>query len=172
MYADDHDSDELLDSVARELRRPMRFDPAIDARVLTAIRVERRRRRRPLVWLGAGLAAAASVVLVLSGRERPRAPAAPQIAVTHNAPRAVRLRLAVPASSEVAVLGDFNDWNAGATPLRRSAQSGEWVVELRLPPGRYRYTFLVDGRRWVSDPAEPPAADSDFGAPVSVLMVS
>jgi hypothetical protein len=45
-------------------------------------------------------------------------------------------------------------------------------VELHLKPGRYHYTFLIDGRRWVSDPAEPRAAESDFGAPMSVLTVS
>ncbi|HET7601044.1 MAG TPA: isoamylase early set domain-containing protein [Gemmatimonadales bacterium] len=172
MYADDHDSDELLDAVARELRRPMRFDPEIDARVLTAIRVERKRRARPLVWLGGGLAAAAALALVIGGPGRSGTPGARPVTIAASAPRPVQLRLDLPASSDVAVLGDFNDWKAGATPLRRSAESGEWVVELRLPPGRYRYTFLVDGRRWVSDPAEPPAPDSDFGAPVSVLTVS
>jgi 1,4-alpha-glucan branching enzyme len=70
------------------------------------------------------------------------------------------------------VVGDFNDWDPAATPLRRGNEGGTWTVELRLPPGRYRYTFLVDGRRWVPDPEEPRAADDDFGAPMSVLTVS
>ena len=70
------------------------------------------------------------------------------------------------------VVGDFNDWDPMATPLRATASSGVWTVELRLKPGRYHYSFLLDGQRWVRDPAEPPAAESDFGTPMSVLTVS
>jgi 1,4-alpha-glucan branching enzyme len=86
--------------------------------------------------------------------------------------RPVHLRLDAPASSRVAVVGDFNDWDPTATPLRPTGDRGTWVVELRLKPGRYHYTFLIDGRRWERDPRESPAAESDFGAPVSVLTVS
>jgi 1,4-alpha-glucan branching enzyme len=84
----------------------------------------------------------------------------------------VRLKLVAPASSRVVVVGDFNNWDPAATPLRSNGREGVWTVELRLKPGRYHYTFLVDGRKWVRDPAEPPAPESDFGAPTSVLTVS
>jgi 1,4-alpha-glucan branching enzyme len=84
----------------------------------------------------------------------------------------VLIRLAAPASSRVSVVGDFNDWDPAATPLRPAGDGGTWMVELHLKPGRYHYTFLIDGRRWVSDPSEPRAAESDFGAPMSVLTVS
>jgi 1,4-alpha-glucan branching enzyme len=97
------------------------------------------------------------------------APAAPAAAAGG---RSIYLRLEAPASSRVAVVGDFNDWDPAATPLRPAGDDGTWVVELRLKPGRYHYTFLIDGRRWEGDPSEPPAAESDFGAPVSVLTVS
>jgi 1,4-alpha-glucan branching enzyme len=70
------------------------------------------------------------------------------------------------------VVGDFNDWDPAATPLQPTGQQGVWTVELHLKPGRYHYTFLIDGRRWEGDPSESPAAGSDFGAPVSVLTVS
>jgi 1,4-alpha-glucan branching enzyme len=82
------------------------------------------------------------------------------------------MRLAAPASSRVAVVGDFNDWDPAATPLHPAGDGGTWIVELRLKPGRYHYTFLIDGRRWARDPSEPRAVGSDFGAPVSVLTVS
>jgi 1,4-alpha-glucan branching enzyme len=84
----------------------------------------------------------------------------------------VLIRLAAPASSRVSVVGDFNDWDPAATPLRPAGDGGTWMVELHLKPGRYHYTFLIDGRRWARDPSEPRAAESDFGAPVSVLTVS
>ena len=69
------------------------------------------------------------------------------------------------------MVGDFNDWDPAGTPLRPAGGDGGWVVELRLKPGRYHYTFLIDGRRWERDPSEPQAPGSDFGAPVSVLTV-
>ena len=86
--------------------------------------------------------------------------------------RPVYLRLDAPASSRVSVVGDFNDWDPSATPLSPTGDRGVWTVELRLKPGRYHYTFLIDGRRWAGDPSEPRAPESDFGAPVSVLTVS
>ena len=154
--------DEPLRQVIAELRRPVHLDPALDARVLRALAAEAasgpaRRVRR---WVGgvAGSALAAGLLVALLGRDAPPT-------------RPIELRLIAPAS-HVMVVGDFNDWDPAATPLRRGNEGGTWTVELRLPPGRYRYTFLVDGRRWVPDPVEPRAADDDFGAPMSVLTVS
>ncbi len=40
-----------------------------------------------------------------------------------------------------------------------------------LAPGRYQYAFVVDGRRFVADPAAPRAVDDDFGQPSSVVTV-
>jgi 1,4-alpha-glucan branching enzyme len=70
----------------------------------------------------------------------------------------------------VSVVGDFNDWNPTGTPLRRRG-AGEWSLTLPLHPGRYRFSFLLDGRTWVSDPRLPSAPDPDFGAPTSILTV-
>jgi hypothetical protein len=158
--------DERLSQVIAELRRPVRLDPELDQRVLRELRTVVPSTRRPAAvrrarpWLGglAGAALAAGLLLALLARNPSSA-------------RPIELRLSAPAS-QVVVVGDFNDWDPAATPLRPGNEGGTWTVELRLPPGRYRYTFLVDGRRWVPDPAEPRAADDDFGAPTSVLTVS
>jgi AMP-activated protein kinase-like protein len=156
---DDELNDELLRRVVSELRRPARLDPAVDARALRIIREGARAPARWRAWLGAGALAAGLLFAVLLGRS--------------SAPvetRHVELRLAAPASS-VSVVGDFNDWDPSGTPLRPTGRSGVWSVELRLKPGRYHYTFLIDGKRWAGDPSEPQVA-SDFGAPMSVLTVS
>jgi hypothetical protein len=163
---DDELQDDLLRRVVAELRRPVRLDPAIDARALRAIRETERHRRAPLPggrrgWLAAAALAAGLLVAVLL-----RLPGSDSIET-----RQVRLHLSSPASS-VAVVGDFNDWDPAATPLRPTAEGGVWSVELRLKPGRYHYTFLIDGRRWEGDPSEPRAPESDFGAPLSVLTVT
>ncbi len=180
---DDALNDEVLRQVVSELRRPVQLDPSVDRCALNQIRSEATLRmaprpdRRWAAWL-AGAAVAAGVLLAVAhpDRQRSTAPPATPVALQRveasSDARPVRLRLAAPASSRVAVVGDFNDWDPAATPLRPAGDGGIWIVELRLKPGRYHYTFLIDGRRWARDPSEPPVAESDFGAPVSVLTVS
>lgn len=78
--------------------------------------------------------------------------------------------LLAPEARSVALAGDFNDWDASRVLMRREA-SGLWTVDVPLTPGRYRYVFVVDGRRFVADPAAPRAAGDDFGTPTSVVTV-
>ncbi len=175
---DDGIRDELLQRVVTELRRPVRLDPSVDARALREIRRlgaagRPRPAQRPLWLAGAALAASLLLaVLLRSSGDIPVSRVASTIVAPDASTRPVRLRLASPASSRVAVVGDFNDWDPGATPLRPTEEQGVWTVELQLRPGRYHYTFLIDGRRWERDPSEPRANASDFGAPMSVLTVS
>jgi endonuclease/exonuclease/phosphatase (EEP) superfamily protein YafD len=78
--------------------------------------------------------------------------------------------LLAPDARSVALAGDFNDWDASRVLMRREA-SGLWTVDVPLTPGRYRYVFVVDGRRFVADPAAPRAVGDDFGTPTSVVTV-
>lgn len=75
----------------------------------------------------------------------------------------------VSGAASVSLVGDFNDWDAQATPLQRDA--GAWTVTLPITPGRHVYAFVVDGERWVADPRAPRAPDADFGRPGSVVIV-
>ena len=75
-----------------------------------------------------------------------------------------------PQARSVALAGDFNDWDAARALMRREA-SGVWTVGVPLTPGRYRYVFVVDGRRFVADPAAPRAVGDDFGTPTSVVTI-
>jgi Glycogen recognition site of AMP-activated protein kinase len=178
----EHDDapDEILRQVISELRQPVRLDPSLDRRALDRIRAESAplaMARAGRAWIaGAAIAAGVLLAMALPDRRRPTAEPVRAVALERMNPatdeRPVRLKLAAPASSRVAVVGDFNDWDPAATPLRPAGDGDTWIVELRLKPGRYHYTFLIDGRRWARDPSSPPAAESDFGAPVSVLTVS
>jgi hypothetical protein len=91
---------------------------------------------------------------------------------TEDGRRWVRFALVAPAPAarSVAVVGDFNDWSAEATPLRYSPGEGVWSVELPLSAGRHEYTFLVNGATFIADPSAPASTD-DFGAPNSVVTV-
>jgi 1,4-alpha-glucan branching enzyme len=67
---------------------------------------------------------------------------------------------------DVRIAGDFNGWVPDKDVRSRLEVAGEervWTKLLRLPPGEYRYRYLVDGE-WREDPANP-------GAPHSVLVV-
>lgn len=109
---------------------------------------------------GTGFAAAVTVVAVAAGPIT--APAIPL--------QRVRFGYFNPEAREVHLAGSFNDWDRRATPLQRDAL-GDWSVELELPPGEYRYRFVVDGE-WRDDPAAPCTAQNPFGGYDAVLLVS
>ena len=64
----------------------------------------------------------------------------------------VCLGLTHATAQEVCIAGSFNDWHPSVTPMVR-LDDGKWAKELALPPGRYEYRFVVDGK-WT----EPPQA--------------
>jgi hypothetical protein len=75
------------------------------------------------------------------------------------------------AAREVALAGDFNGWNPSLTLCFKGAD-GVWRASVRgVPPGRYRYKFIVDGARWVDDPSNGLKEPDEFGGFNSVLNV-
>jgi len=86
--------------------------------------------------------------------------------------RLVRLILDAPDARRVAVAGDFNRWDAEATPLVRDERSRRWSVTLALHDGEHRYAFVVDGTRWVPDPRAERSAQGEDGRIYSLLNLS
>lgn len=138
---------------------------------------------RTLEWNLAGAVAAVCVVIVavvglLSGRperivEVPVAMAPTQTVAVGMKPEPtvfVRLVLLQPGARSVSVVGDFNGWNPGQTPLERS-DGGMWTATIPLKPGRYEYMFVIDGKQWIADPLATEAATDGFGAQNAVLDV-
>lgn len=70
----------------------------------------------------------------------------------------------------VTLVGDFNNWDARATPLEREPGSTLWSVTLPIQRGRHVYAFLVDSV-WTIDKRAPVARDPDFGVMGSVILV-
>lgn len=160
--ADEHASpDPFLERVVAELRKPLDLGDEVDRRVLARVRGDlapRVQHRRRLATRWAGLAAAAVVAgFVLMNRATAPGPG-------------VRFVLREPLARSIALVGDFNDWNPAMTPLE-PGRNGEWRVSLDLPPGRYRYGYLVDDRTLVPDPNRPAVPDPDFNAPTSLITV-
>jgi hypothetical protein len=87
--------------------------------------------------------------------------------------RLVSFTLRAPNASGVQLVGEFNSWVKGATPLTVANEPGVWTVSLSLPPGRHEYAFIVSdsqGERWVPDPAALTLRD-EFGTVSSIVMV-
>jgi hypothetical protein len=183
----ERDDDTLTDVTARvaaSLKAPVRLDPALDARVMahvTALPAHRpvgplghawswlRRPRTIAISPLTGLATAAGIAAVVFVVTRPGAPSVATPAAGDRTP--VEFLLVAPRAASVMLVGDFNDWTAAATPLHTAAAGGLWAVTVPLAPGRYRYAFVVDGKRWQPDPSAPPAPDDEFGSPASVVTV-
>lgn len=82
----------------------------------------------------------------------------------------VAFSLLAPEARSVHLLGDFNDWDPEACPLRRHFDGG-WHARVRLPHGHHHYQFLVDGKP-VLDPNAQGVARNEQGQKVSMIAVS
>jgi hypothetical protein len=169
----DREEDAFLNRLAAPLREPVPLSDRVERTVLHRLRTEpatrpdlSRRWRKFIV--AAGLAAGVAAVFALGVAVGRRTV---EQAGTAEQTRSVEFVLRTPADSAVALVGDFNDWDPRATPLRATSDS-LWSVVVPLRPGRYRYTFIVDGTSWRRDPLAPPALEDDFGTPTSVITVA
>ncbi len=68
------------------------------------------------------------------------------------------------------VAGDFNDWSATSTPLRYDDRIGAHETVIEMPPGRYCYRLIVDGR-WTADPHNQHKQVNKYGEFNSVVVV-
>jgi hypothetical protein len=117
-----------------------------------------------LAFTALGAAGTAGVLSMRGERANPPATA------LRTSPSSVRFALVAPGASRVSLVGDFNRWDASATPMRQLGDGRVWIVEVPLPPGRHVYAFVVDGDV-TPDPSAPRAGEEDFGVPSSVVLV-
>ena len=184
------------DRVREAYVRPLAGEEAARGRTLTRLRRELVATRS--WWLDPEslrvppLAAAAAAVVVLAlgawagarwaGDRHVRATTlatgeAPRIATVRPATTAtaasttVTFAFRAPGATRVALVGDFNGWDADATPLRRAATGDVWTVDLPLPRGLHAYAFIVDGADWSVDPSAPLAPETTFGRRNALLVV-
>lgn len=92
----------------------------------------------------------------------------PQSARTDDGTHEVLFVLPALNADAVIVVGNFNNWEG--TPLSDSDGDGIWSARVNLPPGRYEYAFIIDGRWWGQDPLADATIRS-FGEYSSVRYV-
>lgn len=101
---------------------------------------------------------------------RPDGAAATLAAVTASTV-GVRFAVMAPGVKRVSLVGDFNRWDADATPLHIGRDGQTWTTVLPLTAGRHAYAFVIDGEV-VRDPTAPAAPDANFGVTNSMVLVS
>jgi hypothetical protein len=200
----DAELDPIIERIAREARRPAAVDPDARARLVAAIRAEgapgsydpeniftvipQRGLRLSLTTLGAMAAGLVGIGVLVgmalqSGRDS-QVTGQPQVVVANdppsrlpvsNAPDTVLTFVFVAqGATRVSLVGDFNQWDADATPMRRIENSNAWAVTVPLSRGRHVYQFYAvdsEGEKWIADPSAPAVPDGGFGRANSVVLV-
>lgn len=180
------ESERTAARIAAPLREGERLSAGFEDRVLSRVRAEqleaaRRKTKHPRGWLttprittrtpvlSMALAAGFAAFIALATLTFVRA-GGPEINLV-SAPDTVHVVRFVYVDStarQISVVGDFNGWGAGETPLAVSESNGVWTASVVLPAGAHEYAFVIDGKRWVADPYALSSRD-EFGTPTSVV---
>ena len=188
--------DELnMRRLARELRGSSpKINRSFDERVMAAVRSLPKHARLTL-WsritaprtvtvkpLGWSLLAASVALLAIFGVNRAvddvRVASKPIVTAmfpktaTPKPAQRVQFVLVAPDAKKVAVVGDFNGWDAShASYQAQHRGGGVWSVTAPVPVGHHRYSFVIDDSVWVADPTAPRAMDNDYGVANSAIVV-
>jgi chromosome partitioning protein len=87
----------------------------------------------------------------------------------HLTPDGVLFTFEAPDARRVQLVGDFNGWALDGSDM--TLTGAIWNITLKLPPGRYRYRYVIDGT-WRSDPMNAEVEPSPYGEDNSVIEVS
>lgn len=78
---------------------------------------------------------------------------------------------AAPMAQQVAIVGDFNDWNKTSTYLVKT-ENGDFNITLELEAGKeYRFRYLIDNHRWENDWFADKYLAGPYGVEDSVVSV-
>lgn len=71
-------------------------------------------------------------------------------------------------AKQVALAGNFNDWDPEDIYLKKTEQG--WELPYALGPGNYQYKFIVDGN-WMTDPGKPESVIDDGRGNENTMLV-
>ncbi len=89
--------------------------------------------------------------------------------------KTVRVTFELPAEvaqESVAVVGDFNEWNAEKDTMKLDKKKGVWKKALSLKPGNtYEFRYFADERKWLNDEQADRFAPNKYFSENGVLEV-
>ena len=72
-------------------------------------------------------------------------------------------------AKEAYVVGEFNNWDEAANPLRKT--KGVWKTTLKLDTGKeYQFKYFVNGSEWLNDDQADKYVTNDMAGENSVLV--
>jgi 1,4-alpha-glucan branching enzyme len=59
--------------------------------------------------------------------------------------------MAAPGAKSVCIVGDFNNWNTHANPMKRQ-ENGDYEISLKFEPRKeYQFRYFIDESKWEND---------------------
>jgi len=117
---------------------------------------------RPMAWAASACAAAVVVLAVFLVQSY-------TVPVSGSA-SPYRFVIYKPDVNDVEISGSFTDWKV--LPLKKVGTTGYWEIELTVPKGEHRYTFILEKEKRIADPTVFAKERDDFGGENSILNLS
>jgi hypothetical protein len=114
---------------------------------------------RPFAFFSSAGAMAVVIVLLLLSFHT-----SPIDAVSH------RFVIYRPDVNTVDISGSFTDWEV--LPMQKVGATGYWEIELTVPKGEHRYSFILEKEQRIADPTVFAREQDDFGGENSILFMS
>ena len=78
---------------------------------------------------------------------------------------------AASSAKKVAVVGEFNDWNSKALPMKK-LKDGSFKITYDLSVGQeYQFKYLIDGKVWENDWSADKYVSNEFTTENSVVVL-
>lgn len=82
----------------------------------------------------------------------------------------VRFTVHAPGAKQVSLVGSFNGWAKGATPMH--VRDGVlWSIIVPLKEGEHTFMYVIDGSQWVTPPHADDFVTDGFGQTNGVVIV-
>lgn len=79
-------------------------------------------------------------------------------------------KIAAVDANSVCIVGDFNNWNIYANPMKK-LKNGDYTLSLDLEPGKeYQFRYLIDENKWENDWNADKYVKSPYGTDNSVVV--
>jgi 1,4-alpha-glucan branching enzyme len=87
-----------------------------------------------------------------------------------STPSGVKFTVRAPTAKHVSLVGSFNGWAKGATPMKVS-DGALWSITVPLKEGEYTFMYLIDGSQWMTPPQAEDFVTDGFGQTNGIVIV-